>query len=66
MKDQKTLTREEMKNVTGGYAAPAFNCQCTGSVGTWTGHYSSAQAIANDIAATCRSGQGTCTAANPS
>jgi hypothetical protein len=55
------LSRTQMKHVMGGVKAAKFNCQCNG-VGTWSGTYSSAIAIANDISAYCSNG-GTCTAA---
>lgn len=67
MKNFNQLSRAEMKNVMGGVASTTYNCQCTGSVGTWTSTWSSAptaQQIANDIADSCSSGQGTCTRAD--
>jgi bacteriocin-like protein len=57
----KKLSKDEMKKVMGGVVQPLFNCQCNGT-GTWSGHYGSAQEIADDISAYCANG-GTCTAA---
>jgi len=68
MKNFERLSRAEMKSVLGGdtplpiNGKIAYNCQCTGTAGTWVGHYSSQAFADQDTANNCRNG-GTCTPA---
>jgi len=64
MKKFEKLSKSEMKNVLGGVAAKqSYNCQCTGTAGTWTGSYSSSAAATAVASVYCSQG-GTCTLAN--
>jgi hypothetical protein len=58
------LERSQMKKITGGYGNHNYSCTCTGSVGQWTGYYSSPQGALNAISYWCASGYGSCTYGN--
>ncbi len=57
MKFLDQLSRDEMRTVTG--AGSYCSCHCYSNPGSWTGYYSSSQAIANAVNNYC-SGGGTC------
>lgn len=60
LKSARKLNEREMKDVIGGTrAAVSFTCSCSQHAGTWTGNYSSPQAIEAAIERYCDGG-GSC------
>jgi natural product precursor len=55
---EKALKQEEMIAIKGGVGY--CNCQCIGSVGAWSGYYSSQGSANNAIWNYCSSGVGAC------
>jgi natural product precursor len=53
------LERSQMKKITGGYGN-SYYCHCIGSVGAWSGSYSSWGSAINSISTWCESGSGSC------
>lgn len=62
------LTKVKSVDIKGGFAsaspilaeADSYTCQCSGSVGKWTGNYSSQSAADKSITTWCASGKGSC------
>lgn len=52
----KKLNKSELKMIAGG----SYRCQCTGSVGSWIGDYSSSRQALRAISRNCSSGAGYC------
>jgi hypothetical protein len=57
LKGIKVLSKEQQKTIVAG----RWYCECTGSVGQWSGNYSSSGGAINAISEWCSSGTGTCT-----
>jgi natural product precursor len=56
----EVLHRSQMKKITGGYGTVSVYCHCTGSVGAWSGTYSSWDAVRAAVVANCASEAGYC------
>ena len=56
LKDIKILSKSQQRVISAG----RWYCECTGSVGQWSGNYENGNAATNAISEWCSSGTGTC------
>jgi hypothetical protein len=54
------LNQNEQKSIFGGLPPAQYYCECTGSVGAWTGSYSSQSAAEASLVEWCASETGNC------
>jgi hypothetical protein len=54
------LDKQAQLSISGGRPNDRYYCECTGSVGAWTGSYSSQEAAESSLETWCASETGNC------